>query len=873
MNKIVFSLLIIIFGGLHLKAENITVRAVNEPMEKVFEKIMKQSGMNFVYPSSLFDKTKVSVDIIDLPIDKALDRLFKDIKVNYKIKGNNVILTPAKKNKKQEIKTVSLTGFVRETGSGEPLAGALIKGNSGVAAVTNVMGFYSLSIPEGTYTVNVTYPGYFPSTLSQVDLSSNLNKDFYLTPDSQILEDLVVYGSKNKDIAMETTGIGEVNLNKGVIMSTPVIFGESDVIKTLQHEPGVSAGVEGMAGLYVHGGNSDENLYMLDNIPLYQVNHVGGLFSAFNSEVIRNVNFHKSSFPGKYDGRLSSYMDVHTKDGSLEAHHGSARLGLTSGSFSIEGPIWKGHTSYLFSMRRSWFDLLTLPICAIYNATSKDEKYTIGLAFTDINAKITHRFNEKSSIWLSGYFGEDYLKVKQSFEEGREIISHEHIQNKLNWGNLVVSAGWNYVFAPRLFGQFTGAFTRYKSKLSHEEEEGLKEDKIYDITYLSRITSDNNIQDWIFRGDFDWLPTENHTVGFGAYYINHSFLPFRNKRVLYSEEFKETLTDNIKTYHANEVNIYGQGDWTANDRLRFNYGFHYSLFNIDGKTHHGLSPRFTFRYVPADSWAVKAGYSRTVQYVHQLIQSSISLPTDQWVPIMGGQKPQTADKIFAGVYWSPIQTLTLSVEGYWKWMNNLLDYADEYYLLAQDYAWNEKMVSGKGASRGFDFRVAKEFGNITGHLSYSLLWADRCFPDKNKGKKFPARFDNRHKINILVNWKLNKKWEINASWTGMSGNRITLPTQCWTDPGLAPWHYNMTLATDINNFRLPFYHRLDLSFTRHNKNGFWNFSLYNAYCNINTIGVIRDYKDNYSNTGQIEPSFRKIKLLPIIPSISYTWIF
>lgn len=873
MNKIVFSLLIMFFGSLQLRAEGITVRALNEPIEKVFEKIMKQSGKNFVYPSSLFDKTKVSVDIVNLPIDKALDRLFKDIQVNYRIKGNNVILTPVKKIKKQETKAFSLTGFVRETGSGEPLAGALVRGNTGEAAVTNVMGFYTLSLPEGNYSVNVTYPGYIPGSFSQIYLSSNLSKDFYLEPDSQILDDVVVYGSKNNNLAMEGAGIGELNLNKGVIMSTPVIFGESDVIKTLQLEPGVSAGVEGMAGLYVHGGNSDENLYMLDNIPLYQVNHVGGLFSAFNSEVIRNVDFHKSSFPGKYDGRLSSYMDVHTKDGSLESHHGSARLGLTSGAFSIDGPIWKGHTSYSFALRRSWFDLLTLPVCAIFNASSKDEKYTAGLAFTDLNAKVTHRFNEKSSIWLSSYFGEDYFRIKQSFDAGRDIIYHDHFQNKLNWGNLIVSAGWNYVLAPRLFGQFTAAYTRYNSKLSHDEEEGVKQDKVYETTYLSRIISDNNIHDWIFRGDFDWHPNKNHTIGFGVYYTSHSFLPMRNKRILYSEEFREVLTDNVQAYHANELNLYGGGDWTANNRLRFNYGFHYSLFHIDGKTHQGLSPRFTMRYVPADSWAVKVGYSRTVQYVHQLIQSSISLPTDQWVPIMGEQKPQTADKIFVGVYYSPLPSLTVSVEGYWKWMKNLLDYADEYYLLAQDYTWNEKMSTGKGVSRGIDFRIAKEFGNLTGHLSYSLLWADRLFPDKNNGKKFPARFDNRHKINVLVNWKVNKKWEINASWTGMSGNRITLPTQCWTDPGLAPWHYNMTLVTDINNYRLPFYHRLDLSFTRHNKHGFWNFSLYNAYCNVNTIGVIRDYKTSEGIGESLQPTFQKIKLLPIIPSASYTWIF
>ncbi|MDE5674579.1 MAG: hypothetical protein K2I44_04440, partial [Muribaculaceae bacterium] len=197
-------------------------------------------------------------------------------------------------------------------------------------------------------------------------------------------------------------------------------------------------------------------------------------------------------------------------------------------------------------------------------------------------------------------------------------------------------------------------------------------------------------------------------------------------------------------------------------------------------------------------------------------------------------------------------------------MNNLLEYADEYYILPPDIAWNEKMAIGKGTAKGVDFKVSKEFGKLSGHVSYSLLWADRQFPDKNHGKKFPARFDNRHKINVMVNWKINKKWDMNVSWTGMSGNRITLPTQCWVDPGLAPWHYGMTLATEVNNYRLPFYHRMDLSFTRYTKRGFWNFSLYNAYCNMNTIGVQRDY--NYES-GKLLPVFKKIKLLPIIRSV------
>ena len=868
--KLLLSFSIAVFCGAHAIAGGITVRAVNRPAEKVFMDIMKQSGKNYVYPAGLLDNMKVSVNVSSVSLSDALDKMFYQTGIGYKIKGNNVTLFRELKKERPLEKRSTVSGFVKEAGSGEALVGAVVKAG-GRAAVSNVMGFYSITLPEGETCLEVTYPGFACVSTGIFKLTANKTVDFSMDPDGAVLDELVVHGSRNNSLAMESASVGALNLNKGVIASTPVIFGESDVIKTLQLEPGVSAGVEGMAGMYVHGGNADENLYMLDNIPLYQVNHVGGLFSAFNTEAIRNVDFHKSTFPAKYDGRLSSFMDVHTKDGSLEEHHGSVKLGLTSGAFSIDGPIWKGHTSYSVALRRSWFDVLTLPACAIFNSFSKDEKYSVGLAFTDFNAKVKHRFSERSSIHAMLYFGEDYLYVKQSSSSVDPDGYYDFFKNDLKWGNLVVSAGWNYVVSPKLFGEFTAAYTRYMSKLKHAEEDGEQEggDKKF-FTY-SEVNSDNNINDWIFKGDFDWRVHDCHTVNFGASYTRHSFLPFRDRRVIASESISETMADKVTAYHADEVNAYVSGDWQLSGKMRLDYGLHYNFFNIEGNAHQGLSPRMSFRWNVADGWAVKGGYSRTVQYVHQLIQSSISLPTDQWIPIIGSQKPQTADKIAAGVYYSPMTSLTFSLEGYWKWMDNIMEYADEYYLLPPDIAWSEKMAIGKGTAKGLDFKVAKEFGNISGHIAYSLLWADRQYPDKNHGKNFPARFDNRHKINVMVNWKINDKWDMNVSWTGMSGNRITLPTQCWVDPGLGPWHYDMILATDINNFRLPFYHRMDLGFTRRTSRGYWNFSLYNAYCNMNMIGVLRD--NNLSDNWEFYPVFKKIRLLPIIPSVSYTWIF
>lgn len=696
-----------------------------------------------------------------------------------------------------------------------------------------------------------------------------VHEDVY---DEKSLPDLVVIANNNRDRAINSTEIGSLNLSRASIVATPVIFGESDVIKTLQLEPGVSAGVEGMAGMYVYGGSSDENLYMLDNIPLYQVNHFGGLLSAFNTDVMRNVDFYKSSFPAKYEGRLSSYIDVSTMDGSMESHHGGVKIGLTSASVHADGPIWKGHTSYSVAARRSWYDLLTLPICAIFNSGS-DEKMRFGYAFTDINAKISHRFSDVSRAYAMFYYGEDYLCVKHDYCYTNEQYTD---RSNLRWGNIVASAGWHYELSSRMTGQLTGAFTRYTSHLSHSEEERDYYEGSWAQETFDKVVSRNYIHDWIIKTDFDWRPHPAHHVTFGGGYTRHSFLPSSKSRQLINNDLTASVEDPVRTYSANELNFYAGGDWSPWWALRLNYGLHYSFFAIDGNAHGNLSPRVSFRFQPAPNWAVKGGYSRTVQYVHQLLQSSISLPTDQWVPIVGDQRPQTADKIAIGGYYSLESGYTFSMEAYWKWMHNLLEYADEYYLLSPDTEWSDKLTPGRGTSKGIDFKVSKDFGKITGHVAYSLLWADRRYADRNGGQPFPARFDNRHKINVMALWHVSPKWEISASWTGMSGNRITLPTQVWQDPYLGPWHYDMTLPVAENNFRLPFYHRLDLSARRNTKHGYWDFSVYNAYCNMNVIAVIRDYtdyQDPVTGSWKMRPSFNKIRLIPIIPSVSYTWLF
>lgn len=878
--RLVLSFAAVLLAVVASMARNVTVHAVSQPAESVFKELMEQTGKNFIYSSRVLNGVRVTVDATDRPLERVLDDMFKGTDITYTIKGNNVTL----KRRVRQPKIV-ISGYVREEGTGESLIGALVvDGMTNKTVATNSAGYYSMYVTPGRVTLAVSYPG-FDAESRTMTVSGDSKMDFTLKErgpgSARELSEVVVVADPNKSIALESTDVGRLNLTRADITSTPTLFGEADVIKTLQLQPGVSGGVEAMAGMYVHGGANDENLYMLDNIPLYQVNHFGGLFSAFNTEAIKNVDFYKSTFPAKYDGRLSSIMAVNTKDGSMEGHHGSFKLGLTSGALNIDGPIVKGKTTYALAVRRSWYEVLTIPGLAIYNSVREDkESSTIaGYSFTDVNAKITHHFNDNSRIHAMFYFGEDYLKggSKRDVEDAEnDETMREKDVSKLRWGNLVASLGWNHAFSSKLFGEFTGAYTHYRSSLNRVDEDFLQAgDKVIEDSRRD-YTTRNSIRDWTFRADMIWKPASGHHVTFGANYTFHTYMPQDDSGTLYNEGSVVSEAVESQKVHASEVGAYIGDDWELSQSVRVNAGVHVGMFALSGKNHWNLDPRLAARWRVNDQWSVKAGYARMSQYVHQLTESAISLPTDQWVPVAGEMRPQKSDKVSVAGYFSfgVNREFTASAEAYYKWMDHVIDYRDDYFLLPNGTPWQDKLCAGSGRAKGLDFMLRRNAGKITGHVAYSLLWADRRFDAKNGGVRFPARFDNRHKINILVNWRINDKWEVNAAWTGMSGNRFSLFAQDYEildtpdlpvvgDPSFDGL---IDMNGGINNYRLPFYHRLDIGVNRYTKHGMWNFSLYNAYCNMNVISV-RKYR------GVDYETFEKFRLIPILPSVSYTWFF
>lgn len=860
-----------------------------EALPEIMRKIEHQTGMTFSYdPAILNPISPVTFKAENLPITECLARLFQNLPVSYKINGKHIIL-------KRRPRTVTISGFVRDKATTEYLIGASVyDSRTQKGAATNNHGFFSLTLPAGAVRLETSYIGYGRYTHTFQQLERDTVMEILLAGGEELAE-VIVTGNNATQNPIQAPQMGSMKVTQKTIKTIPTLFGEADVIKALQTLPGVSAGTEGLAGMYVRGGNGDENLYMIDGIQLYQVNHLGGLFSAFNAEALKDVDFYKSAFPARYGGRLSSVVDVHTKDGNRKAYHGSVMLGLTSGSLNLEGPIIKDRTSFNASVRRTWLDALSAPALAICNKVwqKNGDRISARYAFTDVNLKVNHTIDDRSQAYVNFYFGQDFLKGGSTrFAIDEESPFENKSIGKMRWGNIALSSGWSYVLNNKIFGTVTLAYSRYQSRLKQKNSETYNEgdDEHYSSRFIETSTK-NGINDLGVHVNFDYMPTPKHHIRYGTDYLYHHFSP---------EYIEEKTSANItptkrasadEQLPAHEFSVYAEDDWTINPIVRLNAGLRFNTYHIQKKSYLSLDPRFTARFLLSEDLSLKASYARMNQYVHQISESYLSLPTDMWMPVSKKLKPLISDQVSIGAYYNLHKDYSFSAEGYYKWMHNLLDYKDGYNFLPSFVGWEEKLAAGKGWAYGAELIARKETGPITGWIGYGLMWSDRQSPEINNGKRYPTKYDNRHKLNLVANWKVSEKVELTGSWTFMTGNRVTLAFESYED--LVNWNYNSThqnlppgLApippllpgggldyfTERNNVRLPAYHRLDLGINiyRPKKNGhlgIWNISIYNVYCHMNPITVNKRYWMNYDHY------FETLSILPIIPSVSYTYKF
>lgn len=841
------------------------------------QRLQKQHDIHFVYDSALrLDMPYTGTDLSHLPIDKALNALFGHIGIEYKMHNHNVMLrqTTASLQQTTEIKerktTFTINGRITDT-QGEPIVNATVFDlASKDGTLSDGRGRYIMHLAEGHHVVRVSSIGCDADTIV-VNMHSDISHNFRLKQAVE-LKEVVVTEDMNSPVLTTQTGkrtFTPKDINNGfALLSSP------DLVKTIQRTSGVTAGVDLVSGLYVHGGGSDENLYLLDGTPLYQTNHSLGLFSAFNSDIIKNVDFYKSGFPARYSGRVSSITDVRTRDGNMEHVHGTASLGLLDGRIQVEGPISKNRTSFNVSLRRSWIDLLLRPVCAIVNK-GEDDKYTLGYMFHDFNAKLTHHINNKATIWTSVYSGYDSYRVDGKSMWGDNVNDTE---NRMTWGNLSGTIGGDFMLSPTMSmaSMLTATYSHSRHKYSEEDYEIV--DKGGHLrNYLDTRLNSTQMMDVAAHANFSWQPTDRQHIHFGIAFTRHQFRPQTKRQAFYygNPQVGCDTTDIRSRVNivSHEAVAYAEDEMRINKYLSANIGTSFTATMVNGRTYLMLDPRFAFKWQLANSTSFKMSYTHMSQSIHRMASSFLELPTDFWVPTTNEIKPTMSHQIAAGIYTQPSTHLTLSLEAYYKLSSHLLQYRHWMGFQPSAATWNRDVADGKGKSYGIEVDATYTTGSTTMSMAYTLSWSRRLFKDIHP-TWFDDQFDNRHKINISLSHDFSRRISLYAAWTYHTGNRVTMPVGYTIQPNIpGDYGYSYDYIFDHpNNYSLPAYHRLDIGAnfrhtTRHGREGIWNVSLYNAYCHLNTMYVKVRLDDNNNF------HLKSYGYIPIIPSVSYTLKF
>lgn len=748
----------------------------------------------------------------------------------------------------------TLSGYVKDASTGEELIGASVyisEIKSG--GTTNIYGYYSITVPKGEYSVNFSFIGYKTSSM-KIKLSENKRLDVEISPNSEIIQEVEIKADA-EDKNVRSTEMGVVKLDIKEIQSIPVIFGEQDILKTIQLMPGIKAAGEGNSGFYVRGGNIDQNLILLDEAPVYSASHLLGFFSVFNSDAIKDVKMIKGGMPAEYGGRLSSVLDIVMKDGNSKEYEASGGIGLIASRLTVEGPIVKDKGSFIASGRRTYVDMF---LKASNNERMKKSK----LYFYDLNLKANYRIGANDRIFLSGYFGRDVFGFA-------DLLS-------TNWGNATTTLRWNHLFSEKLFLNSSLIYSDYTFKVGMK----LGED---DFSILSGIKDVN------LKEDFEYYVNTKNSVRFGGNAIYHTFRPGE-----ISSSIDALDNFSLENKHAIESAIYLSHDFSFNDNLKLTYGIRYSdflqvgpgdiySFDTEGNTkdttkfskfesvknYGGFEPRASLTYLINSSNSVKVSFNRNRQYIHLLSNTTSGTPMDAWVPSSTIIEPEIANQYAIGYFKNfSDNKFESSVEIYYKDLKNQVDYKNGANLMLNPYV-ESQLVFGIGRAYGLEFFLKKRMGKFTGWISYTLSKTEKQFDDIDQGKWFPARYDRVHDISIVAMYKISEKLNVSATWVYYTGDAVTFPSGKYTIEGETVSYY-----TERNGYRMPDYHRMDIGVTYFNKKtekteSSWNFSVYNAYARENAYAIT--FRENANDPSKTEAV--RVSLFKIIPSITYNFKF
>jgi outer membrane receptor protein involved in Fe transport len=762
----------------------------------------------------------------------------------------------------------TISGYIKDSLNGETLQGATISLEGLQKSIqSNQYGFYSITLNKGNYKLICSYIGY-TQKIVEVELNSDKLLNFEIAPKITVAEEVII-SSKAKNANVRNPQMGRIDLSMEQIKSVPALLGEVDILKIIQLLPGVRNAGEGSAGLYVRGGGPDQNLILLDDAVVYNSGHLFGFFSIFNSDAIKNVSLIKGGMSAQYGGRLSSVLDITMKEGNDKKMQVDGGLGLIASRLSIQGPIKKNKASFIISARRTYVDAL-----AKLFINKSSQFYGSGYYFYDLNAKMNYKISAKDRIYLSGYFGRDVFDF---------VNGHQSLRVNIPWGNSTATFRWNHVFNKRLFGNTTLVYNDYKFNFGAAQND-------------FEIKVSSGIRDFSIKQDFDLYPFTGHKVRFGGQYTFHTFTPSVLTGKQGDTEFNPK---NAQVKHANEYAVYLQDDWTLTEKLKVNVGIRWSGFQQIGpytlyskdpdgnildsivygkgrtlKFYNGLEPRITLRYSINDNTSLKGSVSRNNQYIHLVSNAGTTLPTDLWVPSTYKVKPQESWLYALGLFKNYKENMyEASVEVYYKTMENQIEYKEGYVPNTLEET-EDFFTFGKGWSYGTELFLNKSRGRLTGWVGYSLSWTNRKFPGLNFGNTYPAKYDRRHDLSVVAMYQVNKKWKVSATFVYGSGNAATLPERFYIYNGVLTQEYSR-----INEYRLPAYHRLDLSAIltpKHKPNkrfkSEWVFSIYNAYSRKNPYFIYFDQTGS-AYDGTLKVQAKQVSIFPVIPAVTWNFKF
>ncbi|MBP6385526.1 MAG: TonB-dependent receptor [Pseudarcicella sp.] len=784
----------------------------------------------------------------------------------------------------QSIQKITISGYVKEKNSGELLPGvnASIKEKK-IGNQTNKYGFFSLTFnPEGENTITFSFVGY-KTTYQIISGKQSQEITVELEPENNLLDEVVIKGNSpngSKQKISENVQMSQLSIPVAQIKEIPAFLGERDVLKVIQLMPGVQKGSEGNSGIYVRGGGPDQNILILDDAPVYNAYHLFGFFSVFNGDALKSVELTKGGFPARYGGRLSSVIEMQMKDGNKSKLHGEGGIGLISSRLMLEGPLSKNHkSSFLISGRRTYLDVIAKPFI------EKESSESGGYYFYDLNAKFNYVFDSKNKLYLSGYFGKDKFYAT---DERNGNSSN----NGLKWGNATATLRWNHLYNNQIFSNTSLIYSNYIFDIISEETFSNSKDNRY-LKYFS------SIRDFTLKQDFDYLPSNKHSLKFGGQFTNHYFTP--SAIVLKDNAF--SLDKNVvRPINTWESALYIEDTYKPFEKLQVNAGLRLTHFYTkDDINQLNLEPRLALAYILPKNWAIKGSYANMNQYIHLLSNSGGGLPTDLWVPANNNVKPQRSWQIATGVAKDFTQNnLELSIEAYYKELKNIVSYKEgasfllggdesfEELINNQSTEWDKLVTQGKGKSYGAELMLQRKVGKFTGWIGYTLSYTKQQFDELNFGKEFYARYDRRHDASVVAIYKISPKIILSGTWVYGTGNAINLPSSTFKPllpllnlPSNLVFHSNnigkVNEYKERNSFRAEDYHRLDFSiqFIKKMKRGHertWVWSIYNVYNQKNPF--FYQIKDRFiENSSQSEKYLSKLSLFGIIPSVSYNFKF